>query len=140
MIAGMTNIDPHGAATVLGLANSTIAAAKTLVDLAKSSANHELKNQVSDVLSNVLEMKIKILELDEENRSLREKLKQKGNMRRESSTGFYFKEGETDPLCPKCYEGTDKLIYLPASEPWSRGVRRTCRECRSHLWERQPSR
>jgi len=90
-------------------------------------------------LSNVLEMKIKILELDEENRKLKEQLNQKGSIKRESRTGFYFKdEAMDDPLCPKCYEGDGKLIYLPASERWSGGIRRVCRECHSYLWEVQP--
>jgi hypothetical protein len=113
MIAGMTNIDSHGVATALGLANSTIAAARTLVDLAKNTTNHELKNQVSDVLSNVLEMKIKILELDEANRNLKEKLNQKGSITRDPKFGYWFKDGETEPLCPKCFEGPSGAVtYL----------------------------
>jgi hypothetical protein len=82
-------IDPHGAASALGLLNQTIATARSLVDLATKAKNHELNTQLSNVLSNVLEVKIKIIELDEENRSLRLQLEQKDSVTpAESSVTF----------------------------------------------------
>jgi hypothetical protein len=131
MIAGMTIFDSHGAVTVLGLANSTIATAKTLVDLAKNTTNHELKTQISDVYDGILEMKAKILDLDEENRALKEQLRQKANIKRDPEHGYWFKEGETDPLCRRCYESpASAIVYLPPVFTGMAGRRRICNVCK----------
>jgi hypothetical protein len=50
---------------------------------------------------------VKVYELAEENRSLRELLDQKASIKRDPQFGYWFKEGETEPLCLKCYEGKE---------------------------------
>jgi hypothetical protein len=127
------------AATALGLANSAVSAVKSAYELTKKTSDMELKHQMSAVMDTVLDLKAKIIELDEENRTLREQLEQKDRVVRTGEFGYWFKEGEKDPLCPKCYEESGKTIYLTASEPWSGGVRRDCRVCNCTYWE-QPIR
>jgi hypothetical protein len=124
------------ATTALGLANSAVSAVKSAYELTKKTSDMELKHQMSTVMDTVLDLKAKIIELDEENRTLREQLGQKDKIVRGGEFGYWFKEGETDPLCPKCYEESSKTIYLPASEPWSGGIRRHCRVCSAYYWEK----
>ena len=80
-------------------------------------------------MDSVLELKAKIIELDEENRNLQRRLELKDKITRSGEFGYWFKEGEEDPLCPKCYEGSGKVIYLTSCKPWGNGTRRDCREC-----------
>jgi len=129
-------MDTHTATTVLGLVNSTVQAAKNAVDLAKNSKDSELKQKLSDVIDGLLELKIKVLDLEESNRSLQQRLDKRQEVVRESEFGYWFKVGETGPLCPKCYEGTNKLVYLPPSEAWNGGIRRHCRICSATYWEK----
>jgi hypothetical protein len=132
----MTFIDPHSAATAVGLANSAFSSVKTALDLAKKTSDRDLKSEIGSALDNVLELKVKVYELAEENRSLREQLNLKAKITRTSQFGYYFAEGDADPFCPKCYEANGKLIHLPASKPWSGGIRRDCVECRQTFWEK----
>jgi hypothetical protein len=125
-----TLIDPHTAATALGIANTAIGSVKSALELAKKTKDLELKHEISNVMDNVLDLKAKVLELDEENRNLRQRLEQKEAMKREGKYGYWFKEGETDPLCPKCYESTSKVIYLSRLQSYGGMTpQRNCKVC-----------
>jgi hypothetical protein len=124
-------IDPQSAGTVLGLANSAISAVKSAFELSKKTSDLELKHQISEVMDSVLNLKVKIIELDEENRTLRRRLEQKDSIKREPKHGFWLRDGETEPLCPRCYEGEKHLVaYLsPAVFTDSSGYQRKCNVC-----------
>jgi hypothetical protein len=128
-------INPSVATAALSLINSTVQTAKTAVELAKKSKDSSLKETVGEVLNGILDLKIKVLDLEEENRELKHRLSKQDELERKGEFGYWFKKGQTDPLCPKCYEGDGKEIYLPKSEPWSGGMRRICKVCRSITWE-----
>jgi hypothetical protein len=128
-------MDISTASTALGLINSTVQTAKTAIELAKHSKDSDLKNSVSAVLDQILDLKAKILELDEENRSLHHQLATRTKVMRGVDFGYWFKPGETDPLCPKCYEGGGKLVYLSKPRTLNGGVRRDCRICGDTTWE-----
>lgn len=136
-MGAMSLIDPHSAVTAIGLVNSAFSSVKTALDLAKKTTDLDLKHEVSKTFDNVLELKVKVYELAEENRSLREQLDQKAKIARNREFGYYFAEGAPDPLCPKCYEGNEKLVHLSASKEWKGGIRRICIECRETFWEKQ---
>jgi hypothetical protein len=131
----MDSIVPAAALSVASLVSNVLSSAKAAKELAKQSGDTDLKEQIGDLIDSVLEVKQRVLELDEENRSLRQQLAQKGAVRRDSQFGYYFGEGDPDPLCPKCYESAAKLIHLTQAKTWSGGVRRDCRECRQVFWE-----
>ena len=133
----MDSIIPAAVVSTLSAVNSAIASVKNARDIAKQSQNADVKNAVLEVYDAVIDLKDKVLQLDEENRKLREKLSQRENVKRNPQFGYYFKEGESnEPLCPKCYEGTDKLIYLPHTRNVNGGLRRDCRECGFAYWEK----
>jgi hypothetical protein len=125
----MIPIDSHSVGSALGIANSAISAAKSAYELVKKTSDIELKHQVSDVMNSILDLKVKILELDEENRQLRQRLEQRDNIKRESESGFWLKDGETDPLCPTCYEGPSHAIVYLKAKYYSAELRRTTRFC-----------
>jgi hypothetical protein len=124
-------IDPHTATTALGIANTAIGSVKSALELAKKTKDLDLKHEISNVMDNVLELKAKVLELDEENRNLRQSLEQKETIKREPKHGFWLKEGETAPLCPRCYEGAEHLTVYLSNAKFSDifGYRRTCNVC-----------
>lgn len=129
-------LDPHSAAGAVGLANSALSAVKSAFELGKKTSDFDLKKHLHTALDDVLELKLKVHELAEENRILRERLEQKDSITRSGEMGYWFKEGETDPLCPKCYEESGKQVYLPPPQPWSGGIRRDCRVCSEVYWEK----
>ena len=124
-------IDPHSVAAVVGLVNSAFSSVKTASELAKKTSDRDLKSEIGSAFDNVLELKVKVYELAEENRSLREQLAQRDSIKRESKHGFWLKEGETHPLCPRCYEGSEHLVVYLSAAKFSQGFgyRRTCNVC-----------
>jgi hypothetical protein len=130
------NMDIGAASTAIGLINSTVQTAKTAIELAKHTKDADLRQSVSEVLDQILDLKAKVLELDDENRSLKQQIALRAGIERRGEFGYWFKHGESDPLCPKCYEETGKQIFLPPSEPWSGRVRRDCRVCHHTYWEK----
>lgn len=128
--------DPHSASNALGLINSTVATVKTMVGLAKETTNRELQNEVSTVLGNVLDLKIMVSELAEENKDLKAQLAQKASVKRSGEFGYYFKDEETDPLCPKCWEGSKTIAYLTTQRPLNGVILRDCRQCTTPFWEK----
>lgn len=60
-------------ASAFSVIGSAVSTAKTAVELSKLTENRELKEAVDNVLDAVLDAKVKIHDLGDENRSLREK-------------------------------------------------------------------
>lgn len=129
-------MDLNTASTTISLINSTVQTAKTAIELAKHTKDSNLRTSVSEILDQILDLKAKVLDLDEENRSLKQQLSAQAQLERRVEFGYWFKPGETDPLCPKCYEGSGKLVYLPKAEPSSEGISRECRVCGDITWEK----
>jgi rubredoxin len=106
---------------------SSVRAAK---ELAKDSSDTELKERIAEVYDSFLDIKDRVLDLDLENRTLKEQLAKRATFKRTSEFGYYFADGDPDPYCPKCYEGAGKEIHLRKAIHTSGGrVTRGCREC-----------
>jgi hypothetical protein len=131
----MDSIIPPAVLSVTSLINNVLTSAKSVRDIAKQSSDTALKEQISNLYDTILDVKDRVLELHEENRSLLEQLAKRGSVRRDPEFGYYFKEGSTDPLCPKCYEKEAKEIHLPLPEELSSRMGRTCRVCNFLFWE-----
>ena len=104
----MDSIIPPAILTVATLVNNALSSAKSARELAKSSTDSGLKAQISDLYDALLDMKERVLELDGENRSLRQKLADKAKVRRDPQSGYFYIEGDDEPLCPNCYEGPSR--------------------------------
>jgi len=84
------SIIPPAVLTATQLVGGLIASAKTARDLAKDSSSHELKAAISDLYDEVLNVKERVLDLDEENRSLKSELARKNEIVGPDGPNRYF--------------------------------------------------
>jgi hypothetical protein len=135
-----TNASQAGSRTV-PLVTSTIIATQHAFDLAEHLRDEELKQKIYEVYTLVLVLDRQMAALEEENRNLRRELAERRRVmaERKGVFGYWFKEGETDPLCPVCCERDDAVSYLTQLERVSDGSRRTCPTCQSVFWEQRTS-
>jgi hypothetical protein len=123
---------PQAALTTVQIVSGLAASAKNAVDLAKASSNNELKGAVSELYDSVLDVKARVLELDEQVRTLKTQLAQ-----REEIIGpdarfghFYFKDKPNEPLCPKCYQSIpSKVVNMGPRDQRAGGIMRFCPVC-----------
>jgi hypothetical protein len=136
------SIIPQAALTTVQIVSGLAASAKNAVDLAKSTSNNELKGAVSELYDSVLDVKARVLELDEEVRTLKAQL-----ATREEVTGpdgnfgyFYFKSRPNEPLCPKCYQSAQSgPTFMGPRYKQGSYIRRTCPVCNfSHNEDCEP--
>lgn len=126
------SIIPQATLTTVQIVSGLAASAKNALDLSKASADHDLKAAVSELYNSVLEVKGRVLDLDEENRNLKAQLAQ-----REEITGpdaefgyFYFKSKPREPLCPKCYQSLpSNVVNMGPRSQRAGGTMRFCPVC-----------
>jgi hypothetical protein len=133
-------MDLHVVATtgsgVLQAIGTTLSMLKNARDLAKESKNHELKDVISDAFDSLLDLRERMLALDEENRELKLKLAKKGSFSGPVPPfGYMYKDGDMQhPFCPKCFQ--EKGHEYPLSmQSWAGSVRRDCRNCKWYCIE-----
>jgi hypothetical protein len=68
------SIIPSAALTTVQIVSGLAASAKNAYDLAKGTSNNELKGAVSELYDSVLDVKARVLDLDEEVRTLKAQL------------------------------------------------------------------
>ena len=100
------------ASTAVGLVNGTISLLKDAKQAAKSSQDHELKEKVSEVYDEILNLKEAVSNLAKENEDLRRQLTERAKVKWDGKIGAYFAEGDPDPFCPACFDGNSKLVRL----------------------------
>jgi hypothetical protein len=133
------SIIPPAILTVTQLVGGLVSSARTARELAKDTSNHELKSAISDLYDDVLSVKERVADLDEENRALRVALEEKGKyVGPIAPHGYYFQAGDNEhPLCPRCFqEKQQRIAFMTEPENWNRGVRRQCKLCRHHVYEK----
>jgi len=121
------------------LVTTTIVAAQHAYDLAGRAHDADLQQKISEIYDLVLILDRQLGALEEENRNLKRQLqfdeKQKVMATRKGVFGYWFKEGETDPLCPVCCERDDIVSYLSQVQHVPQGSRRVCAVCQAVFWE-----
>ncbi|MGA9669974.1 MAG: hypothetical protein WBQ94_12245 [Terracidiphilus sp.] len=119
--------------TAAQLVSGVVSTAKTARDLAKDSSNHELKAIISELYDAVLDVKGRVLDLDEDNRRLKEELARKDEIVGPLDPhGYFFRKDKPDqPLCPKCIQSQPpNLVFLSPVRNINGGTRRSCVVCR----------
>jgi hypothetical protein len=76
---------------------------KKLFELGKSIKDREIKQKVDEITDALRELKHQASLLEDENRSLREKLKFNGDEYEFRNPFWYKKTDPNRPLCPKCF-------------------------------------
>ena len=119
------------------LVTTTIVAAQHAYDLAGHSHDAGLQQKISEIYDLVLILDQQLQALQEENLALRRQLTEKPKVMasRKGVFGYWFKEGETAPLCPVCCERDDAVSYLSQVEHVKQGSCRTCATCQAVFWE-----
>jgi hypothetical protein len=77
-------------------------------------------------------VKARVLDLDEENRSLKAQLVQREEIEGpDAKFGyFYFDNKQNEPLCPKCYQSVpSKVVYMGPRNQCAGGIMRFCPVC-----------
>ena len=137
------SIIPQAALTTVQIVSGLAASAKNAVDLAKSSSNNELKGALSELYDSVLDVKARVLELDEEARSLRAQLAQREEIiGPDAKFGYFcFKSKPSEPLCPKCYQSApSKVVNMGPRDQRAGGVMRFCPVCNFTVTEQETQR
>jgi hypothetical protein len=126
------SIIPQAALTTVQIVSGLAASAKNAVDLAKATSNNELKGAVSELYDSVLDVKARVLELDEEVRSLKAQLTQREEIVGPDATFGYFsfKSRPDEPLCPKCYQSAQsKPTFMGPRHQQGSYIVRSCPVC-----------
>jgi len=131
---------PPAVLTTAQLVSGLVASVKNALDIARASSDHALKGAVSELYDSFLDVKGRVLDLDEENRALKVALAERNKyIGPVAPHGYYFVAGDKErPLCPRCFqENPQKIAFLTSPHEWNRGIRRTCKLCRHHVYEKE---
>ena len=122
------------ASTAVGLVNGTISLLKQAREAAKSSEDHDLKDKLNEIYDTFLELKELIVSLREENSDLKRRFAEKASVTRNNVSGFYYESGDTDPLCPICWEKDERKVHLRPPITKTSGIAvRKCLVCKHEL-------
>lgn len=136
------SIVPQAALTTVQIVSGLAASAKNAVDLSKATSNNELKGALSELYDSVLDVKTRVLDLDEENRRLKEELARKHEIEGPAEPfGYFFtKQKPNDPLCPKCLQSEpSKIVFLGPLRKHKGGQLRRCPVCNYGNYEEPPT-
>jgi hypothetical protein len=134
------SIIPPDALTAVQLVSGLVASAKNAVDLAKTSSNRDLQAAVSELLNGVIDIKLRMVELDEEVSKLKAKLAQREDIEGpDARFGYFcFKSKPDQPLCQKCYQSApSKVVYMGPRDQRAGGIMRFCTVCNFTVVEQE---
>lgn len=93
-------LDP---ASAISLATNVTNLMKTLFGVAKEQQRQEVKDQIIEVIDALQELKLRAVELEDQNRELKEKLRFKSDDF-DYREPFYFEKSKPNVLlCPRCF-------------------------------------
>ncbi len=134
---GMTDQLP--ATLIVNTLNGALGLLNQAREFAKHSKDIELKQKLSEIQDALMEVKDEVNKLSDDNEELRKRLLQKENVKLKGEFGYFYKDGDDSPLCPKCFQKDGKEVFLPPLEEWGNdGLRRKCTVCDYVKFERRP--
>lgn len=119
------------AQTGLTLFNSIATAGKTIYDIAQGTSRLETKQQLMEVYDTLMNLKRTAAELEDTNRSLKEKLRFKSDEFEFRNPFWYEKAHPDQPLCAKCFAA--QTIGPMGEERKGAGVYRRCLVCATYV-------
>ncbi len=96
------------------MAIDIINTAKEVANAVKKYNDVPLMNQVFELQAALLDLQKQNMELRRELEETRAKLAVKDAIRKRGE--YFFKDGEEEPLCPKCWQQDGKPVYLSAQK------------------------
>lgn len=103
--------------------------AKLISDSTSSLGEAETKLKLAELISSMelADIKVNLIEKDEEIRELKNKIEEKESLIFDGK--FYLKEGDNIPFCPTCWESNKKAIHLINRCDASYGIYKEFEEC-----------
>jgi len=117
----------------------------SLREQAKGSKDAMLKENISRLYDDFLDLKAAVIRVTEENGELKRRLIQpsetptKPEIRTAGTTNYYFL-GNAGPFCQPCYDLNGKLINLSPLQEYAGGMGRKCEVCNKVFFEGPGSR
>src|SRR5258706_16411285 len=108
-----------------------ISTIKNISELIKKYNDLELMKQIVALQTEVFDLQMENLALKKQIAGLSEREK----MNRREPHGYYYKDGDEVPHCPRCWENDGKAITLPAPADYAIGRGRICRVCKHQYTE-----
>jgi hypothetical protein len=136
----LVRMDYAGVVTTAQLIGSVTGTLKTARDLVKDVSNHELKERIGAALEGLLDLRERLLTLEEDNRQLKEALSKKAQIEGPLPPfGYFYRVGDRlYPLRPRCYQSKEPAeFYMSPAKPWNGGTTRDCRVCNLEVWEQE---
>ena len=124
-----------------GILSNAMKLLDSVREQAKGSKDLALKESISNLYNDLLDLKAAHLRVEEENADLRRQIARAADkppvpkIRQVGAVNYYFVE-EEGPYCQPCYDGKSKsLVMVSPPEAWSGGQRRHCPVCHSYFQE-----
>jgi hypothetical protein len=87
-----------------------------------------------ELMKQIVSLQTEVFDLQTENLELKKNLADKIEMRH-GPHGYFYREGDKVPHCPKCWEGDRKVVHLPEPKASAVGNGRSCLVCRTYYRE-----
>jgi hypothetical protein len=116
-----------------------IATVKEVANAVKKYNDVPLMNQVFDLQQALLELQTDYIETKKQLDDARTTLEIRQSIHKRGE--YFYKDGDEEPLCAKCWQKDDKPVYMSAlrdSSTW--GKFRECVVCKHMVIEEQPRR
>jgi len=123
--------------TALDLVSKASKALDSVREQAKTSSDAMLKENISKLYDDFLDLKAIIIRLTEENTELRRTMSEKPakpEIRQVGSANYYY-VGEEGPYCQPCYDRDSKLVNLQPRQEFAGGHGRRCGVCLTVFFE-----
>jgi hypothetical protein len=125
-----------------GILSNAMKLLDSVREQAKGSKDLALKESISKLYNDLLDLKAAHMRIEEENTELRRQIAQGAHkppepkIRQVGAVNYYFVPGEEEPYCQPCYDGKSKsLVRVSPPEAWSGGQRRHCPVCYTYFQE-----
>ena len=125
-------------ATASSVIGAALSAMKYMREVSDSTDDLELKSRINDLYTALLDVRAKVLDLDEENRRLKNELARKDDIvGPDAKFGyFHFMNKPNEPLCPKCYQSIpSKIVNMGPMDQRAGGMMRLCPVCNFFVTE-----
>ena len=124
-------------AAATGILSNAMNLLDSLREQAKGSKDLALKENISSLYNDLLDLKAAHIRIEEENTELRRQIAESADkppvpkIRQVGAVHYYFVD-EEGPYCQPCYDGKSKsLVGVSPPEAWNGGQRRHCPVCHS---------
>jgi hypothetical protein len=116
------------------MAPDIVNAAKEVYNAVQKYNDVPLMKQVVELQQAVLDLQAELIELRKELADALAKLDVRHSMHKRGE--YFYKDGDEEPYCPRCWQGDNKLVYLPAVKTSPAiGAFRRCIVCKENFNE-----